>query len=384
MTRSRVLIAAAVLLVVAGVVWWLLSRNGAAPEADVRPNVPLATAHEATLERTLHLTGRVGPVAGTQSKLGFSVPGTLRSVDVRLGEHVGAGEPLAQLDATTYAYAAHAARADAAAAAGTAALSAVDRTTVKLRVDSAELQRQRRLYAAVIVAARDVAAAEAVVAADRADSATARDARAAASAQSVSAAARAGGSDYDLSRTTLRAPADGVVSAIYVQAGENVDASTAVIALAPSDTRAATLDASVNDIATIGPGDLVRAKAGDATWDGRVSGVATAVDQVTGLAVVSVSGVPGDIAAGTPVNADVVTGHTKGLAIPVSAVVEDPQTGHKLVFVRGKDASGGDTFTSREVRLGLQSGVYVLVASGLKTGERVAAQGAIELLAPPP
>ncbi len=384
MTRSRVIIVAAVLLVVAGVVWWLVSRNVAAPETDARPNVPVATAHEATLERTLHLTGRVGPVAGTQSKLAFSVPGTLRSIDVHLGEHVAAGESLAELDATSYAYAAEAARADAAAAAGNAALSSVDRTSVKLRVDTAELRRQRRLYAAGIVAARDVAAAEAVVAADRADTATAHDARAAANAQSVSAAARAGGSAYDLSRTTLRATSDGVVSAIYVQSGENVDASTPVVALAPSDTHAASLDAAVGDIAAIAPGDLVRAKAGDVAWEGRVSGVAGAVDQATGLAVVSVSGVPGDLAAGSPVRADVVSGHTQGLAIPLSAVVEDPQTGRKLVFVQAKDAAGNQTFTSREVRLGLQSGDLVLVLSGLKAGERVAAQGAIELLAPPP
>jgi RND family efflux transporter MFP subunit len=355
-----------------------------APKTCARPNVPLATAREATLERTLHLTGRVGPVAGTLSKLAFPVPGTLRSIDVRLGEHVAAGEALAQLDSTSYAYAAEAARADAAAAAGNAALSSVDRTSVKLRVDQAELQRQRRLYAAGIVAERDVAAAEAVVAADRADTSTARDARAAASAQSASAAARAGGSDYDLSRTTLRATSGGVVSAIYLQAGENVDASTPVIALAPSDTRAATLDAAVGDIAAIAPGDLVRAKAGDVTWEGRVSGVAGAVDQATGLAVVSVNGVPGDLAAGSPVRADVVSGHTRGLAIPVSAVVEDPQTGRNLVFVQAKDASGNETFTSREVGLGLESGDQVLVLSGLRAGERVAVQGAIELLAPPP
>jgi len=370
------------LLVLGGVAWWWFSRSAAATETDARPNVPVATVREATLERTLHLTGRVGPVAGTQSKLAFAVPGTVGSISVRLGERVAAGEALAQLDSTSYAYAAQAARADAAAAAGNAALSSVDHTSVKLRVDTAELERQRRLYAAGIVAARDVAAAEATVAADRADSATARDARAAANAQSASAAARAGGSAYDLSRTTLRAPSDGVVSAIYVQTGENVDPTTAAIALAPSDTRAATLDAAVGDIASIAPGDLVRAKAGDAVWNGRVSGVAAAVDQATGLAVVSVSGVPGDIAAGSPVNADVVLGHAQGLAIPVTAVVEDPQTGRKLVFVRAKNAAGDEAFTPREVRLGLQNGNLVLVRSGLKSGERVAAQGAIELLAP--
>jgi RND family efflux transporter MFP subunit len=384
MTRSRALIAAAVVLILVCAAWWLLSRNSATPEAGARPNVPTAIVREATLERTLHLTGRVGPVAGTQSKLAFSIPGTVRSLDVRLGERVAAGDALAQLDSTSYAYAAQAARADAAAAAGNAASASVDRTSVKLRVDDAELQRQRRLYAAGIVALRDVGAAEATVAADRADNASARDARAAANAQSVSAEARAGGSDYDLSRTTLRAPSDGIVSAVYVQPGENVDASTAVVALAPSDTRAATLDAAVGDIAAIAPGDLVRAKAGDAVWEGRVSGVAAAVDQATGLAVVSVGGVPGDIAPGTPLNADVVSGHVQGSVIPVSAVVEDPQTGRKLVFVQGKDSSGNEAFTSREVRLGLQSGDLVLVLSGLKPGERVAAQGAIELLAPPP
>jgi multidrug efflux pump subunit AcrA (membrane-fusion protein) len=52
----------------------------------------------------------------------------------------------------------------------------------------------------------------------------------------------------------------------------------------------------------------------------------------------------------------------------------------------GDIAAGGPvtTFASREVRLGLQSGDFVLVLSGLKPGERVAAEGAIELLAPPP
>jgi multidrug efflux pump subunit AcrA (membrane-fusion protein) len=383
MTRPRTIALAAAVVIAAAIAWWLVARNRPAPEAAARPQVPVATVRAGTLERTLHLTGRAGPVAGTQSKLAFSIAGTVRSVDVRLGERVAAGEPLAQLDATPYAYAAQAAHADAAAAAGSAALAAVDRTSVKLRVDEADLQRQRRLYAAGIVAQRDVAAAEAVVAADRAESQSARDQVAAARAQSASAAARAGSSDYDLARTTLRAPSGGVVSGIYVQPGESVDASTAVIAIASSDAHTATLDVAVSDVARLAPGDLVRAKAGEAAWEGRIAGVATAVDQNTGLAVATVAGVPGDVAAGTPVEADVVTGHASGLAIPVAAVVEDPQSGDKLVFVQGRDKDGNITFASRTVTLGVRSGDSVIVTSGLKPGERVASQGAIELLAPP-
>jgi RND family efflux transporter MFP subunit len=380
MKRSRLflVLAVAVVLLAAGA-WWFLRRGEPATETGTRPSVPVATVRVGTLERTLRLTGRAGPSAGTQTKMAFSIPGTVRSIDVRIGDRVSAGESLAQLDSTPYAYAALAARADAAAASGSAASASVDRTSVKLRVDEADLQRQRRLYAAGIVALRDVASAEAVVAADRAEAQGLSDQRASALAAAASAAARAGSSNYDLSRTTLRAATDGVVSEVYVQRGESVDASTPVVAVAPSGLGSATVEVPVSQMASIAPGDAVRGKAGDVSWDGRIGGIASAVDQATGLAVATVTGLPGDVAAGSPMTVDVVVGRSRGLVIPVAAVVEDPQTGRKLVFVRGNDGS----FASREVRLGVQSGDRVLVISGLHAGERVAAQGAIELLAPP-
>jgi RND family efflux transporter MFP subunit len=376
---SSLLILAVVVVLVVTAGWWLLRRSEPAAETSARPSVPLATVGAGTLARVLHLTGRAGPVAGTQSKLAFSIPGTVRSVDVRIGDRVAAGDRLAQLDSTPYAYAAQAARSDAAAASGSAASASVDRTSVKLRVDEADLARQRRLYAAGIVALRDVASAEAVVAADRAEAQGSSDQRASAMAAAASAAARAGSSDYDLSRTTLRASSDGVVSAIYVQRGESVDASTPVVAIAPGDLHSATLDVAIADIPSLAPGDAVRGKAGDVSWDGLVGGVASAVDQATGLAIATVTGLPGDVAAGTPITADVVVGRSQGLVIPVAAVVEDPQTGRKLVFVQGRDGA----FAPREVRLGVESGDRVLVTAGLRSGERVAARGAIELLAPP-
>jgi RND family efflux transporter MFP subunit len=385
MTRSRplTLIAVAIALVVGVVATWTFThREAAAPTTAVEPAIPLATAHDGLVERTVALAGRVGPAAGTQAKLAFSVPGTVRSVNVRLGENVDAGAPLAQLDTTSFSLAAQQAGADAQAAAALAAVAAVDRTSVKLRVDRAELQRQRRLYDAGIVAMRDVQAAQAAVAADTAETQSAHNQFAAAQAQSRSANAHAASAGYDLSRTTLRAPATGIVTGIFVQPGDTVDATISAIALTSALAHVATLDVPVGDVPRIAPGDLVRAQANGRRFDARVAGVAPAVNPATGLAIVDVRGVPQDVPAGTPVDAIVVVGHVRGLVIPRTAVVEDPQNGNTLVFVQARAKDGSTRFESRAVTIDVQSDTRVRVIAGLHAGERVAAQGAIDLLAP--
>lgn len=384
MTRSRRTAAFSVvaLAVVAGIVWWLLAQRATAPTASTGPRIPLATVSEGFVERTVALSGRVGPAAGTQTKLAFSLPGTVRSVNVRLGERVDAGTPLAQIDATGYALAAQQAGADAQAAAAAAAIAAIDRVSVKLRVDQAELSRQQRLYSGGVVALRDVQAAQAVVAADQAETQGAREQIRAAQAQSRSAGAHAASANYDLSRTVLRAPATAVVTGVFVQPGDSVDATTPAVALTSETGHAATLDAPVNDVAKITPGDVVRARANGRSFEAHVAGVAPAVNPATGLAVIDVNGVPADLPAGTPVDAVVVVGGVRGLVVPRSAVVEDPENGNTLVFVQTRAADGTTRFVSRTVTIDAQNDTNVRVTAGLRAGERVASQGGIDLLAP--
>ncbi len=376
-------IAVAALAVIALAVW-LLRRPPAPGAVQTAPPVPTAIVREGRVDRTIALTGRIGVVAGTQVKLAFALPGTVRAVTVRLGERVAAGTALAALDATGYALNAQQADADAQAAAAAAAAANVDRTSVKLRVDRAELERQQRLYAAGIVALRDVQAAQAALATDDADAQSARDQLAAARAQARSASAHAGSANYDLDRTVLRAPHDGIVSGIYVQAGDAVDASTPVVALAPAQQHLATLDVPVQSAGALAPGDLVRADAAGTAFEGRVQGIAPAVDPATGLAVLDVTGVPDGIAAGTPVDASVVVGSTRGLVVPRAAIVEDPQTGKTMLFVERREAGGAAHFDARtvEVAPGSTQSADVVVLSGVHAGERVASQGAIDLLAP--
>jgi cobalt-zinc-cadmium efflux system membrane fusion protein len=398
MTRSRGFVAAAgaalILvgtIVVAAIVWTMGHHRGTeVPAANVGASsapsgVPTAIVRESIVEQTIHVSGRVGPAAGPQSKLSFSVPGTVARVDVRLGQRVDAGTPLAQVDATAYELSAQQAGADAQAAAATAAGAAIDRLSVKLRVDRAELSRQQRLYAAGIVALRDVEAARAALAADSAETQTANAQRAAASAQARSANAHSLAVNYDLERTTLRAPRPGIVTGIFVQPGDSVDTTIPAIALTPALTHVATLDVPVNDVPQIVAGDRVRAyaaSAGGVRFDARVAGVAPAVNPATGLATIDIGGVPPNVPAGTPVDATVVVGQARGLVVPREAIVEDPENGNTLVFVRTRARDGSMRFASRVVRVGGTDDRFVRIVAGVRAGERVAAQGAIDLLAP--
>jgi RND family efflux transporter MFP subunit len=383
-TRSQrtAALAAVALSVVAGIIWWLLAQRATTPTASTAPRIPLATVSEGFVERTVALSGRVGPAAGTQTKLAFSLAGTVRNVNVRLGERVDTGTPLAQIDSTGYALAAQQAGADAQAAAAAAAVAAIDRVSVKLRVDQAELSRQQRLYSGGVVALRDVQAAQAVVAADQAETQGAREQILAAQAQSRSAGAHAASASYDLSRTVLRAPTAGVVTGIFVQPGDSVDTTTPAVALTSETGHVATLDAPVNDVAKIAAGDVVRARANGRAFGAHVAGVAPAVNPATGLAVIDVNGVPSDLPAGTPVDAVIVVGGVRGLVVPRSAVVEDPENGNTLVFVQTRAADGTTRFVSRTVTIDAQNDSDVRVTAGLRAGERIAAQGGIDLLAP--
>jgi multidrug efflux pump subunit AcrA (membrane-fusion protein) len=328
--------------------------------------------------------GRIGAPAGAATKLSFAEAGVLQSIDVRIGEHVSAGEPLARLDAGGLSLAAQQAQADAAAAAANLKQSTVDRTSTKLAVDEAALRRAQSLYAAGVAPLKDVEAARAQLAQDRADAATAAANVQGSSAQLESARARAALAARDLANGTLRSPIDGVVSAIYKREGEAVDTSTPVISIAPQGQNAVTLDVTSSDAARIHPGDPVQLSipGTELRANGHVSGVSAALDPATQSATVEVSGVPTGAPAGSAVQAQISVSHDRGIIIPQSAIVQDPQSGNTLVFVQTRAKNGDKTFEERAVRVSHQNGANALIASGLKPGERVASQGAFNLLAP--
>jgi cobalt-zinc-cadmium efflux system membrane fusion protein len=372
------LLSAVALVIVTAFLWFGVGRRSAPQPAQAAgPQVSLATVRQGVVEETIPLTGRIGSPAGTQAKLAFAVVGSVQSVDVTIGQRVAAGAPLARIDPTSYSLAAQQAQSEAGAAERGAALAAVDRTSLTVHRDEVELQRQERLFTAGIVAKRDVEAARATLWSDRAQAQATRISLGQAQDQSRAANLHAAGARYDVDRTTLRAPSAGTVTGVFVARGESVDPATPAVALSFGAQQSATLEVPAADLARIAPGNPVRARSGSVTWRGRIGGVAQAVDSTTGFAVASVMGVPASLPAGAPVDAAVVTRSLRGLVVPREAVVEDPQTGDALVFVRN-----GNRFDARHVSIAGKDDRFALISSGLREGEPVAASGAVDLLSP--
>ncbi len=369
-----------------GIAAWLVMHRGGsdAAQREMTPAVALATVREGEFTVVLDEGGFVGsPTAGT-SQLAFANSGVLRRVYVRVGDRVSAGEALAALDLEPLALEAQGAEDDARAATASAAAAAVNRYQQRVEADRSAAAREERLYRAGVVALKDVQDARATLATDSADAQSAGALRTAAQAQAASAAAKAALAQSDLNRATLRSPSDGIVTAILHRPGEPVDPGTAVVIVGPNIQNEATLRVPSSDADQIQIGDAVDLAITGLTVRarGRVTAVVRALDPTTQTATVIVGGLPPNASAGAAVRARVTVARVAGLLVPQIAIVADPQTGDDVVFSQQRQKDGSFKFTQAIVSVRHENGTTALVGAGLKPGERIAAQGAFELLAP--
>jgi RND family efflux transporter MFP subunit len=369
---------AIVAAIAVGAVTFTLRSHRATNDDSVAqiPDIPTVAARYGTIDRTIPVNGRAGAPNAAGAKLAFGVAGTIEHIDVAIGDRVTRGQELARIDLRPYELAAQQAQAQAVAQSAAARAAGVDKTSARLRADEANLSRQRTLFSAGVVARKDVQAAAAAVAADRSDALIAGDQSAQAAAQASGATSQAQSARYDLERTSLRAPYDGTVSEVEGIGGETVDASTPVVVVVPYGSQSGTLDVSFAQAGELHPGDALSLRAGDVTWSARVAAVAPTVRSDSGMATVRVSYVPGSVASGTPIDGAATVGTSRGTLVPAGAIVEDPESGDDLVFVRTSDHK----FSARHVAIGARNEEWVRVISGLRVGERVASQGAIDLL----
>jgi multidrug efflux pump subunit AcrA (membrane-fusion protein) len=293
-----------------------------------------------------------------------------------------------------------------------AAVSAARQAAVKVETDKMTLTRVQRLFAGGVTAQRDVQAAQAQLANDEADqraadarveaagadfnaalaqaradaALAASDVRAASAqrgvlgAQLSSAQARAASARLALANAVLRAPRSGVVIAVLKHPGESVDVTTPVVEVGPPEDASVTLqipgDAALS--VHVGHAASLRLARGGTATSGTVTAVVPAVDPATQIATVVVGGVPAGAVPGDAITATITVGHRRGVIVPATALVQDPQTGRTVVFVPGSDG----TFTMRSVEVGASDDTSAVLAGGVKPGERIAARGGYELLAP--
>jgi HlyD family secretion protein len=199
----------------------------------------------------------VGVVRATEIRVAPEVGGQLAAIKVQKGTRVHAGEVVAELSAIELTASVGQARAALAAAtadrnnvyagvrAEQIASLAAEIAKAKSRLDYAEQQLGRTAtlaqsntasQQALDQAENDAASARADVAEAQAnyDAAVAgptKEERAIADAQVKAAAAALGVLERRLDKTLLRAPADGVVSVVVAEVGENVHAGEPVLAI---------------------------------------------------------------------------------------------------------------------------------------------------------
>lgn len=407
--------AVAVAVAVVAVVTGRAPRAQTSPTAHA-PSVQTVAVRYGSYTEYVVAVGRVGSPAGSESKLAFAAPGIVKALDVRVGDRVAAGEPLAELDAGGLAIDAAQAQDDVQAAAATygdgsvsaqaraaaqARLAAArvklgSQSRAKIEVDTRALAREQALYAGGVAAAKDVDAARAQLAVDQADDGAARaevaqaeaDLRTArsqgqtAAAQLASAEAKAAAARRNLANAALRAPAAGVVTAIFKHVGEAVDPSQPVLTIGAPSNDVVTLSLDGADARKVRTGDTVTISDSTSavTGTGIVRTVVPSVDPATQMSAVVVEGVPAGAAAGDAVQARIAVATRRGIVVPTAAIVDDPQTGTSLVFVRSTASNGG--FTARTVTVAAGDERRSLVAGGLRPGEVIATEGAYDLLAP--
>jgi RND family efflux transporter MFP subunit len=311
------------------------------PLASAQP-AQVAVVEYRDLERVASAEGVVEAVR--QSTLAAQVAGRITALPVRAGDAVKAGQTLAQIDARS------------AVAAEAASQSQVREARANLANAKAKFERSKRLFEQKFIsgAALDQAEAEYL----------------AAEAQAAGAAANASTSATSKSFTTIVAPYDGVVASTEVEVGDMATAGKPLLTvfdpralrvtatLPQSVLASAKLDAPVRvDVPTLGRELVAQRVTVIPVADARTHTTRVRLDlpEAAGL-------IPGQYA-----RASIVTGRTRALAIPRSAVLKRSEV--TAVYVQDDEGA----VQLRQVRLGEGAGNgQVEVLAGLRAGERIA------------
>ncbi|MCE2946929.1 MAG: efflux RND transporter periplasmic adaptor subunit [bacterium] len=293
--------------------------------------------------------GRVAYRPQALSSLGAPFSGRITSVSVRPGERVKAGTPLVVLQS-----------ADA-----SAARAQLEQATARASAAEDQLRRQTEMMARGVGLEVERVEAEA----------RAREARAELERTRRAIAFAGGGQGGEV---ILRAPAAGVVVSVRASAGAIAEpGGEPLVEVADPGRVWVVADVPEPDVARIAPGQQVRVRvpAIDATLDGTVDGVGSAVDAASRRlpVYIALKAPPAGLTPGMLTEVR-FAGSRDGLSVPVSAVLI--KDGHRrVVYLQRPDGR----FEAREVRTGRSSGGRVAILEGVAAGDRIVVKGALLL-----
>lgn len=382
-TRKRVILLAAAGLVV-------VLAGGVAYSRQKGKAVPVLAARVETQDIVSKVTANGKIQAENRVEMSALVMGQIVNLAVREGDHVKKGDFLLQIDRN---------RAVAEEAGSSAALRAslADRDSAKGTMEQAErdFERTRRNYEARITS-------EAEFQRVRSTLETARSTFEAARNRVDQMRAGLNANRDTLSKTTVRAPIDGVVTTLRVKAGEVTvigtmnNPGTQLLTISDMSTVEAVLMVDETDTPAVEVGQktllAIDAYPGR-TFDGIVTevgnspilrddpdlqGLTTTSDAINFKVKAKVRAPPPGIRPGFSVTADIITGtKARVAAVPLAAVVvRDSPKGEKTEAGKLKTEEG--VYALRDgkavfapVKTGISGELMVEVLSGLQPGEEV-------------
>jgi HlyD family secretion protein len=369
----------------------------ARPETTVDPS-RLAVVERGDIARSVVATGRIEPV--TKVEIKSKANGIIKELKVQVGDRVGVGQVLAELDRDNLAARLREAKAALSGAEANLKASAAELEKNKVEADGPEVAFARRNVDRAEQLAReklisqqnmddarsalDQAVNRQAVAKSQLGVSEARVVQArAAVAQAQAAVDRA---EEELTNATIRSPIDGVVLSRDVEIGSPVSSilnlgSSATLVMGLGDISQVYVKGKVDeaDIGMVRLGQPARIKVEtfkDRPFEGRVTQIApmgVEKDNVVNFEVrVSIDNASGELRANMTSNAEIVLEEHKGaLLIPERAVIYD--AARKTFAERVQPSSK----TGRErvpIAVGVSNGTRTEVVKGLSAGDRVVLQ----------
>ncbi len=294
-----------------------------------------------------------------ESRLGFRVGGKMISRSAELGQHVAAGQVLAQLDPADLRLGQEAAQA------------AVRAAQTQFELADADFKRYKELHAQGFISVTELDRREATLKAQR--------------AQLEQARAQAGVQVNQAGYAALTATAAGVITGIDAEPGTVLAAGTPVLRLAHDGPRDAVFSVPEDGAAAIRallgkPGAIkVRPWASASTLPATVREVAAAADPTTRTFLVKADIAAAPLQLGQTVTALVDLPRRDGVVrLPLTAVMQ--QQGQTAVWLLDR-GTNPMTVKPQPITIGGADGNTVVVAAGLSPGQTVVTAG-VHVLTP--
>ena len=306
-----------------------------AGKGDAGVKVSTEKAAKRTIIETVNATGKIYPEV--EVKISPDISGQITELNVQEGDSVKKGQVLARIYADIYAT-----QRDQAAAAvnqqqAMTANSQSQLDALKATMDQAErtYNRQKQLLDDKVISKAEFEQAESAYLSAKANYNAAIEAIKGNKASILSAQANLARANKDLSRTTLTAPMNGVISSLSVKNGERVAGNsfalgTEMMRVADMTVMEARVNVGENDIVKVNIGDSADVEV-DAYNNRKFKGIVT---QIAASTATSTSGVASS-------TSNDVTNYEVRIRLDRSSYVDliDPKNPKKFVFRPGMNAS---------------------------------------------